>query len=93
MYTSVISGAFLFVELSDLMSLYLPGEPLDFCLLPLPEDEEDFTLSLSSIYQSSPGLSGESISFGTAAFLAYLPPSGLCPSDLAEGFRMEAESP
>ena len=93
MYTSVISEAFLFAESSDLISLYLPGEPLDFCLLPLPEDEEDFTLSLSSIYRSSPGLSGESISFAMAAFLTDLPPSGLSPSDQVEGFLVEAGSP
>ena len=81
LYTSVISGAFLFAELSDLESLYLPSEPLDSCILPLPEDEEDFTLSLSSICRSSPGLSGESISFGMASFWADLSPSGLSPSD------------
>ena len=93
MYTSVISGAFLFAELSNLVSLSLPDEPLDFCLLPLPEDEEDFTLSLSSLYQSSPRLSGESISFGVVVLLADWPPSDLSPSDRAEGFHVEAGSP
>ena len=81
------------MESSDLTSLYLPGKPLDFCLLPLPEDEEDFTLSLSSLYQSSSGLSGESISFRMVALLADLPPSGLSPSDCAAGLHVEAGSP
>ena len=93
LYTSVISGVFLFAESSDLTSLCLPGEPLDFCLLSLPEEEEDFTLSLSSIYWSSPGLSGESIFLGLAPLLTELPPSGLCPSDQVQGFREGTGSP
>ena len=81
LYTSVISGVFLFAESSNLTSLCLPGEPLDFCLLSLPEDEEDFTLPLSSIYPSFPGLSGETTFIGLAPLLAELPPSSLGPSD------------
>ena len=57
------SGDFLFVESPDLSPLDLPDKPLDSLLLPLPEDEEDFTLSLSSKYRSSPGLPSSLSSF------------------------------
>ena len=86
--TSTNSGDFLFAESLDLFPLDLPDEPLGSLLLSLLEDEEDFTLSLPSKYQSSPGLSGESISFGTTSFRTAFP-----PSELVGGFLRGAGSP
>ena len=66
---------------SDLTSLTLLGEPLEFDLLPLLVEEEDFTLSRSGMYGSSLGLSGESTGFWMAPFWANWSSSGFSPSD------------
>ena len=79
-YAPKASEVFLLAE-SDLSSLTLLGELLEFDLLSLPVEEEDLTHSQSGMYGSSLGLSGESTRFWMAPFWANWSSSGFSPSD------------